>query len=328
MRTPLAFQSVFCASGARNFFGTSYRHQIGPWTPKWQGTAFVAKTTTLLPRQGNMPLKEDGVTPKELLPRCILPNFRPGYMKLSLRMFQQGIMLNAVGLSGPGAESLFEQGIWQNWPEPFMLSFMAVEDTPEKRLEEIDAFLSLLGNRLIFFKSQVGLQINYSCPNIGLNLDELVDEVCGGITLAHRLRIPLMVKFNVLTPIDAVAAICHQCNHQLNGICVSNTIHWDDLPRAGIDRKKLFGTDISPLAEFGGGGLSGRPLLPLVIAWIRKARDAHIKHHICAGGGIMSPDDLFPLRSAGASSVFLGSVATLRAPRVKQIIRRAHKVFG
>jgi dihydroorotate dehydrogenase len=277
-----------------------------------------------------MPLKEDGVTPKELSPRCILPNYHSGYRKLSLRMFRLGIMLNAVDLSNIGAEALLEKGIWQQRTEPFFLSFMSVENTPDKRLNELERFLQLLGNHLDSFKAPVGLQVNCSCPNAGLNPDDLanIDEVCRGVMLAHRLRIPLMWKFNVLTPVKDVREICRRCNHHLGAICLSNTIHWDDLPRVGIDRQELFGTDISPLHEFGGGALSGKPLLPLVIEWLNKAKLANIDTHICAGGGIMSSDEIVSLFLAGADSVSLGCVGTLRPRRVQAIIRKAQRLFS
>ena len=133
-----------------------------------------------------------------------------------------------------------------------------------------------------------------------------------------------MPKFNILAPVCAVREISR--DPHCDAICVSNTIPWGKLPER-INWKKLFGSEISPLAEFGGGGLSGKPLLPLVAEWVRKARLCDVKKPINAGGGILSPDDLVPLRLAGASSVFIGSVATLRPWRVKKIIKKAYQLF-
>jgi len=134
-----------------------------------------------------------------------------------------------------------------------------------------------------------------------------------------------MPKFNVSAPIWAVREITNDPN--CDAICISNTIHWDDLPKVGIDRVKLFDTDVSPLAEFGGGGLSGKPLLSLVVKWVCMARLAGIEKPINAGGGILSPNGVNRLYWASASSLFIGSVANLRPWMVQKIIRKANKIF-
>ncbi len=115
------FGPVLNSSGARGFYGEGYWfhdlwHQLGL---DYTGSTFVQKTTTLTARAGNMPL--DGVTPKELLPKCIV-----------VKPFK-GVVLNSVGLSGPGAAVILEA--WGKAPEalpagPKMLSFMSVAATP------------------------------------------------------------------------------------------------------------------------------------------------------------------------------------------------------
>lgn len=321
------FGSVFDAAGVEGFFGEGYKHQkfLGPFRPNFNGCTFVAKTTTLEPREGNMPMGKNRLTPKELMPKCILPNFQPGNIFLSLKMFLGGYMLNAVGLSGPGAKALFEDGRWQKRTSPFFVSFMSVASTPKERSLETEEFVRLFAQYLPGFKTKVGLQINYSCPNIGLDPSFLVDEAKTGLEIAHRLHIPLMPKFNILVPVDAAREISRSI--YCDAICVSNTIHWNDLPKLGIDRKKLFGSDISPLAKFGGGGLSGKPLLPLIVNWLTRAEAADFLKPINAGGGILSPNDIAPLYGADALSIFIGSVASLRPWRVRKIIKKTNLLF-
>jgi len=306
------FGSVLNASGARGFFGNKYSHQIGPFKPNWEGCTFVAKTTTLSENKGNMPMKTDGITQKEWFPKCVKVYFR------------KGLMLNAVGLSGPGAKTLFETGRWQEREEPFFISFMAIKKTPEERLAETKEFVELFAKYLPGFKSPVGLQINYSCPNVGLDPSCLVDEVKLGLKIASELGVVLMPKFNVLAPVSAVKAITEDKN--CDAICVSNTIPWGKFPE-WINWKELFGTDISPLEKLGGGGLSGAPLIPLVLNWLHDARYSGINKPVNAGGGILSVNDLGYFYGAGASSIFIGSVATLRPRRVKEIVRVAHQLF-
>ncbi|MEK7078406.1 MAG: hypothetical protein AAB911_02450, partial [Patescibacteria group bacterium] len=109
-------------------------------------------------------------------------------------------------------------------------------------------------------------------------------------------------------------------NHSAcDAICISNTIPWGQLPDR-IDWEGLFGSKISPLAHLGGGGLSGKPLLPLVIDWITKARRVGLRKHINAGGGILSIKDGMKVFMAGADSISLGSIAFLRPWRVEGII--------
>jgi dihydroorotate dehydrogenase len=287
---------------------------MGPLGPDFTGCTFVAKTTTLNFRVGNMPMRKDGITPKELIPECIIVDF------------WRKIMLNAVELSGPGAKALFDMGLWQNMKNPFFISFAPIALTVAERLEEIRKFVNLFKACLPGFKAPVGLQINESCPNIGGHTDYHADETIQFLREASRLGIPLMPKFNVLTPIPLAKKIAQDPN--CDAICVSNTIHWRDLPAVNINRVMLFGSDISPLAKFGRGGLSGAPLLPLVADWAKRAKLAGIEKPINAGGGILAPDDLRKLKQAGVDSVSIGSVATLRPWRVRNIIKTAYELFA
>jgi dihydroorotate dehydrogenase (NAD+) catalytic subunit len=78
---------------------------------------------------------------------------------------------------------------------------------------------------------------------------------------------------------------------------------------------------VSPLARFGGGGLSGAPIFPLVRDWVEAAARRQFPVPIVAGGGIMAADDAVALLRAGAAAVELGSVAIVRPWRVAGIIR-------
>ncbi|MEK7493788.1 MAG: hypothetical protein AAB630_01390 [Patescibacteria group bacterium] len=310
------FGPVLDASGTRGFFGEGYPyHEIFSHVGlDFAGSTFVAKTMTLEPRTGNMRgLRADGTMPwLAFRQSCIV--VRP----------LKGVALNAVGLSNPGAEALFSQKLWQNRTDPFFLSFMSAKETMRERIEELKKFINLFCISLRGFSRGVGLQLNYSCPNAGVHHDDLVAEVRKGLSIASSLRIPLMPKFNVLFPIEAAAEISK--DPACDALCVSNTIPWGQL-HARIDWRDLFGASHSPLARFGGGGLSGAPLLPLTAEWVRNARAQGITKPINAGGGILRPRDVVTLAETGASSVFIGSVAMLRPWRVHRIIKKAHKVF-
>lgn len=298
------FGKVLCASGARNFFGDGWwYHRLLHWMGlSYQGSTLVAKTTTLSPREGNMPL--DGTQPLALFPSCVRVNW------------WRGVTLNAVGLSGPGARWLLEKGLWYQRREPFFLSFMAVGSTRSEREVESLAFFKLLASFLPF-KTPVGLQINFSCPNVGLDPQALTEEMVTILALAQPMGIPIVPKINATFPVETVLALGD--HRGCDAISVSNTIPWGKLPDE-IPWAELWGSETSPLADLGGGGLSGKPLLPIVTKYIEHLRECGFRKPIIGGGGILSKSDANQMLDAGAVAVELGSVSILRPWRVQGII--------
>jgi dihydroorotate dehydrogenase len=303
-------------SGVRGFFGEGYLYHkpLRPFGLSFNGSTLTTKTTTLPPHVGNMPLKNDGITPKEFKPKCIVVDWR------------NRVALNAVALSGPGAKFLLETGHWQVRKEPFCISFMSILKEPAGRLEELRQFVALLKPYLPYFKAPVCLQINFSCPNVKVAHDmaHLADEVREALMIASQLGIPVIPKFNVVLPVAAVLVIARDPNCE--AICVSNTIPWGQLADK-IDWKSFFDeTGISPLAHLGGGGLSGAPLLPLVEEWVMSARAIGITKPIIAGGGILGPKDAEVLVYAGASAVAVGSMSMLAPWNMQRTIYHANRL--
>ncbi|HEY4504545.1 MAG TPA: hypothetical protein VJI73_02110 [Candidatus Paceibacterota bacterium] len=287
------FGRVWDASGVRGLSGEGYWFHKLPFGPRFVGQTLVTKTCTVAPR---------------VYPRKVIIKFLGGYA------------LNSVRLANPGVRALFESGKWQELKRPFLISFGQVAPSPIERKRELITFLVFLNKYLPELHAPVGLQINYSCPNLGLSERDLVPEVLRDLDLVERFEIkklPVVLKFTVLLPIESAKRISE--HPRCDGLCISNTLPWGALPDR-INWRQLFGTDVSPLAEFGSGGLSGAPLLPLVLEWLQAARKAGIEKHINAGGGILTEHHAQWLFSAGADSVFLGSVAFLRPWRVQKII--------
>jgi dihydroorotate dehydrogenase len=306
------FGPVLDASGVRGFFGEGYPYHrlMRPFGLDFTGSTFVAKTTTLFARPGNMPLNRD-LSPKSFMPDCIEVKFL------------KGVTLNAVGLSGPGATALLRTRRWQRRTKPFFLSFMSVAATATERVEELTIFVALLRSRLAEFQAPLGLQINLSCPNVGLHPEDAEREAADALSAAATLGIPLMPKFAVTMP--PAVAVRISGHPACDAICVSNTVPWGSFP-ARIDWQGLFGSATSPLAKYGGGGLSGKPLLPLVAEWVTEARRLGLTKPINAGGGVLAAADALTLLDSGATSVFVGSMSMLRPWRVRSVIcaARAH----
>jgi dihydroorotate dehydrogenase (NAD+) catalytic subunit len=301
---------AWCASGATGFFGDGYpfHRWLGPLAPDFRGSTFVAKTTTLEPRAGNMPLGVD-LMPTEARPACIKINFR------------KAAVLNAVGLSGPGLLNLLASGRWQTRIDPFVISFMAVDADREKRRESAFWFANCLAEER--FRCPFALQINFSCPNAGLDPSGLTSEIGATLrSIAGQLPdVPLMPKLNLLVlPGVAVEIGTHR---NCAAICASNTLLYGSLPDR-IDWAGLFG-DASPLAHLGGGGLSGAPLTPLVREWVAEFRRIAPDVPLVAGGGVMRPADATALLDLGADAVEVGSVAIVRPWRVGGIIKAIHE---
>jgi dihydroorotate dehydrogenase len=317
----------FCVdqSGVRGFFGEGYPYHTNArfaglnwnltrWGLTFAGSTFTAKTTTLMPRKGNLAMKEDGITPVEMFPDCIVVN----HLK--------GVALNAVGLSGPGAEALLEQKRWQLRRVPFFLSFMSVEQKRSDRLAELREFVSLLIKYKSQFLGPFALQINFSCANVQIEreTEDLVDEVVESLFIAQAIDVPLVPKFNLLLPPWAARKVTR---HQVcDAISITNAIPWGQLSDE-IPWSNLFPTadGRSPLHMYGGGALSGAPLLPLVEKWVRTARENYINKPIITGGGLLDTSGVDRLALAGASAVAVGSITMLRPWRLQRVIDRANK---
>ncbi len=314
------FGYVLNASGARGWYGEGYWYQrwLRPVGLDWRGSTFVGKTTTLAPRAGNMPLDVYS-RPLELKPKCII--VKPW----------KGVVLNAVGLSGPGAAQVVSEWFWRDRltmgaqlpTGPKMMSFMPVGPTMEDRIQETQGFVEIFlsqfgpGHSL---RGQLAVQLNLSCPNVGLDPQALLRESQALLDHMGDLGVPVLVKVNATFPVYMVAKIAEHSS--CDAIICSNTIPWGKLPER-IDWKGVFGSSVSPLAHLGGGGLSGAPLLPIVCDWIQEARHVGIGKPIVGGGGILSTGDVKRMFSAGASAVEIGSVAILRPWRVRSLIRKA-----
>jgi dihydroorotate dehydrogenase len=254
-----------------------------------------------------MLMKRDGITPKEILPRCIIIKLLSGHV------------LNAVRLTSPGAKTLLDSGLWQQREEPFFISFMAIEKTKADRLEELEDFCTLLLDYLEEFKAPVALQINFGCPNTDLDLDELSGEVLDSLEVAGRLGIPLV-------PLEVLAqASQHPC---CDAFWIANTIPWGT---EGIDWKGIFGTDVSPLQARGfsqAGGLSGPACRPIVTEKLLSASEVVGDLPMVGGNGIQSADDILSFKRCGVVAVAIGTVTMVRHWRTQNIIQTANRVFG
>lgn len=316
------FGTSIIASGTQNFGGEGWWYHLPFYLFPgftFKGTTFVSKTTTLAPREGNMPLIKGKTTPREIKPKCIYVNFLRGYT------------VNNVSLSGPGFSELLKAKTFEHISQkPWMLSFMTVGATLDEKEKEIKGFVNLIKAH----RDELGtfaIQLNVSCPNTGHDVHKnFLAETEHLITFLDDLNVPLVLKISAELPIDLAKVLSD--NERVDAFCVSNTIPWDNI--SDVDKLKYFGRIESPLAKRqhlftvkGNGGVSGKYLLPRVKNWVFQARLAGIKKPIIAGGGILCKRDVKELYYVGADAISPGTVAMLRPWRLKGIIRKAQELF-
>lgn len=313
------FGPIWVMSGLLNFYGQGwpYHKILKIFGINFKLTTFVSKTITISPRKGNMPLKKN-LMPVELIPKSVYLNFLHKYA------------LNAVSLSGPGAEIILTSHELHKRTEPFQLSFMSVANSGKERLEELSKFIKIIVREKDKFKAPIGLQLNVTCPNTEHDnpaLKEILKMLdrCEPLVLKD---IAIILKISVEMPTKNILIFGEHKN--CHAISTSNTINFGSFGDK-IDWNKLFPKG-SPLLRRNlaiptPGGLSGAPLLPLVIEQIIELRKAGFTKHINGGGGILYKKDVDKLLEAGADSISIGSVAFLNPLAIPAIIKRARELF-
>jgi len=204
---------------------------------------------------------------------------------------------------------------------------MSLGDTLEQKLKEAKNLVELLMKLKSDFRAPFGVQVNVSCPNTGHPTKKLINDSLSILEVFKPLSVPLDLKIGVVDALSAGIFFIKEIED--SGLCdcltCSNTIPWGKLPEQ-INWQKIFGTDISPLAHLGGGGLSGKELKPIVLNWLKNVRQAGISIPIKAGGGILDSRDALDYVDAGASALEIGSVAILRPWNVQDIIQTVRSV--
>lgn len=318
------FPNVWCAPGAAGWAGEGYRYKyllaLIPGASR-KGLAKVAKTTTLRENIGNMPLTKDGLRPKQFKPKCIKV------------YFWLASVINAVGLSGPGAHKLLKSGVWSKIDEPFMLSFMTIAQESEDRIDEFREFCGTLKAYLqtipAYRRGLLALQLNFACPNTGHDLEDRYAELTVMLDMAAELGIPIVVNLNPLVP-WRVLEIC-QDHDACDAVWLGNTIPWNSTVAinwwkyaSGRDSE---GNPLSPLIKRGfkqPGGLSSPDCLSLTAQKVHEARQNGFTKPIIAGNGIQHTYDIDYLEAVGATGVAIGVLPMVRPYRTRGVINYAH----
>ncbi|MEJ0001791.1 MAG: hypothetical protein WDN09_01210 [bacterium] len=315
---------VFGQSGVQGFYGGyEYPHQkLFRYIPgySYRGMGLVAKTITAEPRtypeKSNTPLKGYKLT--SWLPKSIW---------VSIRSFFGGYMLNAMGIPNEGAKKALERLWWQPYGKPFQISFAPEGKTVAEKVADTRKFCNFL-KWYMPFNYRYAIQVNLSCPNTEVKHKQDTAEAIAilsaiGEALPHVRIIP---KFDLLVEPETVSALKHYCD----AFCIGNSLPFGRiLPESWWKRQFPHGSPLEKRFKGFSGGLSGAPLFPLLVKWLKRMQAHDSDVIIIAGGGIMQKKDILRLSHFGiVHGIALGAVATLRPWRLQSLIDYGNKIFS
>ncbi len=317
------FGNVWCAAGTLNFFGVEdqgldkngrgwwYHKLPQPFKPDFSGITLVTKTITAYPKAGNMPTDPNTLQPKRFWPDCV-----------AIKTFRCGIV-NSVGLTNPGIKNILGfEGFWEQ-DKPFVISFMAVTDSPE---DEATRFVYHLqeAHKKRPFKVPFAIQVNGSCPNAGKKSPEqALGEVSGIIDIFGKAGFLVMLKVNAFANIYYLLEMLS--NPYCSGLCTTNSLPLGD---ERLDKKRWWGNGFPLKEEYGKGGYSGPGLIDHTTKQIMLLRERGYQGHINGGGGIYTLRDMSQYYDVESDSVFFGGVAMQRPWRVQSLIQHGNQLFS
>jgi len=317
--------NVNAASGVLGWFGEGYWYHrifercIPFFKETMAGLDFVSKTTTWQENKGNL-LLDENFEPKERFPDCI-----------KVYPFH-GMILKAEDFSGPGFKALLATGKYSRIKRPaYGISFMPVGRTLEDMLWETRFFRDKLIESIAKekIKLPIWLQLNQSCPNLKNQVQSLAPtkEILRMLQpLSTNYNIVIDLKVNLLASNYEIKDLYQ--NNLFDILTVSNTIKFGtEVPDLNWRRIFWWRKD-SPLAKYGGGGLSGQPLFSAVCNKILSLRHHYGIHMpIKASGGISSVSRVRTIKACGADAIEFATVITLRPWRVYRLVKEARRIF-
>lgn len=283
------------ASGALKFDGRGW---FWEWPLRWVGIidpklfTVVIKTLTYAPRKGNL----------------------RWYKPWDCVKLLEGGVLNAVGLTNPGVIKWSQQyGSRINSQNiSTMGSIMSLETDTKKHVDELKKMAIYL-NDFNF----VGLEVNGSCPNTGEDIVKNTDKVIAGIHEVKKYsRFPLILKVSV-THDDGqtLEKIIDQTKRIVEAYSI-NSVLWKTVYNA----KTSHGEKISPLAKFGGGGVSGK--LAQEFTWPLVNKLSKLSTIPVCGPSVWDYIDLHLLRNHNASAIDFGSIFLRHPSRPTDFVKR------
>ncbi len=197
-----------------------------------------------------------------------------------------GGVINAIGLTGPGID---------HWRE---------RDYPKIENQGYQVVVSITGpeggrgcveivNGLNGLLNIIGIEFNASCPNTDPTLLNDADAV---VRMCHLIKevsgYPLLLKLSYVQPYLQIAK-------KVEGLVEAISI-------SSVPWKVIFGERPSPLAKYGGGGVSGKIIQPFTWQMVSElARETKIP---VIGPSVCEYEDIARLKKLGAQAVHFGTI--------------------
>ena len=197
--------------------------------------------------------------------------------------FLKGGIVNAVGLTNPGINWWCQRiGPRINLKGPPLIGSILGEPN-----ELVELAKMLNGYPL------VGLEINASCPNTTEDILTNIGRVIASCEAVKKVsRFPLLLKFSV---VHDFLKIVPKVQGLIEAFSI-NSVPWN----------LVFPGQESPLAKFGGGGVSGKIVQPYT--WKMVGKLSVISSIPVIGPSVWDFEDIATLRQFGASAISFGSV--------------------
>ncbi len=196
-----------------------------------------------------------------------------------------GGLANALGLTGPG----FERWLERDYPVIQHHNYKVIVSITGQEGRGCAA----MARKLNLLTNIVGIEFNASCPNTDpalLKNAEMVVGVCQAIK--EETDLPLLLKLSYVQPYIEIAKALEG---RVEAIDI-NSVPWDI----------IFPDRESPLARYGGGGVSGRIAQPFTWKMVSElSRNTNIP---VIGSSIWEYEDISRLRMLGVSAFHFGSV--------------------
>jgi len=251
---------TFDAIAARQAFGDSLLEAF-PFS------AFVSKTITLAPREGNPP------------PR--------------LWETPAG-MINSIGLPNRGLAGYLEHDL----PQLAQLPVPLITNVMGSTADEVGRLVEATGER----DEIAAIELNVSCPNVSTGLDIGADPESLA-ALVHAVRPltakPLIVKLTPNTADVAAVAVAAEAEGA-DAVSLINTL------RAMAFEPGRSGAQPRPWLGGGSGGLSGPAIRAVALAQVA-AVARRVSIPIVGMGGVASGEHAWDLLAAGATVIAVGT---------------------
>jgi dihydroorotate dehydrogenase (NAD+) catalytic subunit len=270
---------TFDAIAARRVFGDTLLERF-PFS------AFVTKTVTVEPRQGNPP---------------------PRLWELP------GGMINSIGLPNRGVDGFLRHDLPQlaELPVPLVVNVMGFTR------EEVARLVAAMGER----DEVAAIELNVSCPNVktGLVMGADPGETAALMDVVRpRTAKPLIVKLTPNTTAPAAVAAAAEA-HGADAVSLINTLRGMAFaPDVDMQRPP------TPWLGGGTGGVSGPAIRAMALVQVHEVR-ARVRLPIVGMGGVQRGRHVADLLGAGADLVAVGT-ESFRDPRAgERIARELHE---